>query len=51
MEAATRANEITKEYYYVVRGMMLRGTTHLVARKSNHRGYETYHLIGRIENV
>ena len=43
------SNEITKEYYYVVKGMMLRDTTNLIVQKIQHHNgnqlYETYHLI------
>ena len=42
---ASHSNEITKEYYFFVKGMMNRGVTNLKVSEKRTRRKTTYHLI------
>jgi hypothetical protein len=53
MEAPSRSNAITKDYYYFIKGEMNRGTTSLIAVEVQHyscRGRyinSSYHLVNK----
>lgn len=42
---ANSSNEISKEYYHTVKGMMNEGITKLIVTEINRKSHTTYHLI------